>query len=557
MKFNKIMGLALASMLVVGCADLDTEPQGGTVTSEQKSATSEMNPDRVSASVTGITTMFSVYGNIYGTDDLRHNDFGYPSVMMLLDSRGVDLVGMDVGYNWFSYGFDLTDRAYTHTATRMIWGNMYKQIYAANQVAATVDPETEDGTLQFFLAQALAIRAFDYFNLAQIYQFTYQGNEDAPCVPLILDTNANEAGTNGWPRNTVGEVYEQIMKDINLAVSLLEKSDKVRDDKRYVDLAVAYGLRARIEMVMQNWSAAAADAQKAIDNSSATPASFEDVSKPTFKDITEKDWMWGILIAETDRVVTSGIVNWISHMGSLNYGYASVGAWRRINPTLYESIAATDARKGWWLDAGGKSVNLDAAQQAYLTSEAGAPAYTQVKFAPYKDEIYAGTNANDVPLMRIEEMYLIKAEAQAMAGDAAAGKATLENFVKTYRDPAYVCAATTPEGVQNAAWLQRRIELWGEGLEYFDLLRLRKGIDRASTAYKTLDTNMPKYNFRVLDDPAKERGEIQKVKTGNGGTTGEEINVLIFQIPNAEVQSNPQINDTDNNLGAPTLKPEN
>ena len=557
MKFNKIMGLALASMLVVGCADLDTEPQGGTVTSEQKSATSEMNPDRVSASVTGITTMFSVYGNIYGTSDLRHNDFGYPSVMMLLDSRGVDLVGMDVGYNWFSYGFDLTDRAYTHTATRMIWCNMYKQIYAANQVAATVAPETEDGTLQFFLAQALAIRAFDYFNLAQIYQFTYQGNEDAPCVPLILDTNANEAGTNGWPRNTVGEVYEQIMNDINLAVSLLEKSDKARDDKRYVDLAVAYGLRARIEMVMQNWSAAAADAQKAIDSSSASPASFEEVSKPTFKDITEKDWMWGVLIAETDRVVTSGIVNWISHMGSLNYGYASVGAWRRINPTLYESIAATDARKGWWLDAGGKSANLNADQQAYLTAEAGAPAYTQVKFAPYKDEIYTGTNANDVPLMRIEEMYLIKAEAQAMAGDAAAGKATLESFVKTYRDPAYTCAASSAEGVQEAVWLQRRIELWGEGLEYFDLLRLRKGIDRASTAYKTLDTNMPKYNFRVLDDPVQERTAIQQVKAGNGGTTGEEINTLIFQIPNAEVQSNPQINDTDNNLGAPTLKPMN
>ena len=562
MKFNKIMGLALASMLVVGCADLDTEPQGSTVTSEQKSATSEMNPDRVSASVTGITTMFSVYGNIYGTDNLLHNDFGYPSVMMLLDSRGVDLVGMDVGYNWFSYGFDLTDHAYTSRTTRMVWGNMYKQIYAANQVAATVDEETEDGTLQYFLAQALAIRAFDYFNLAQCYQFTYKGNEDALCVPLILDTNALEAGTNGWPRNTVGEVYEQIMKDINKAVALLESTDKTRDDKRYVDLAVAYGLRARIELVMQDWSAAAADAQKAIDNSSATPASFEDVSKPTFKDITEKDWMWGILIAETDRVVTSGIVNWISHMGSLNYGYASVGAWRRINPTLFAMINDTDARKGWWLDASGVSANLTSEQQDYLDGKipnttSGAPAYTQVKFAPYKDEIYTGTNANDVPLMRIEEMYLIKAEAQAMAGDAAAGRATLENFVKTYRDPAYTCAATTAEGVQNAVWVQRRIELWGEGLEYFDLLRLRKGIDRASTAYKTLDTNMPKYNFRVLDDPAKERAAIQQVLSGNGGTTGEDINALIFMIPNDEVQSNPQIDDINNNLGAPTLKPEN
>ncbi len=557
MKFNKIMGLALASMLIVGCADLDTEPQGRTVTSEQKSATSEMNPDRVSASVTGITTMFSVYANIYGTDNLRHNDFGYPSVMMLLDSRGVDLVGCDVGYNWFSYGFDLTDRAYTHVATRMIWGNMYKQIYTANQVAATVDPETEDGTLQYFLAQALAIRAFDYFNLAQVYQFTYQGNEDAPCVPLILDTNANEAGTNGCARNTVGEVYAQIMKDLNAAVTLLEKSDKTRDDKRYVDLATAYGLRARVELVVQDWSAADADAQKAIDNSSATPASFEDVSHPTFKDINEKDWMWGILIAETDRVVESGIVNWISHMGSLNYGYASVGAWRRINPTLYDMINPTDARKGWWLDASGKSANLDAAQQSYLTSEAGAPAYTQVKFAPYKDEIYTGTNANDVPLMRIEEMYLIKAEAQAMAGDPAAGKATLENFVKTYRDPAYTCAAATGEAVQNAVWAQRRIELWGEGLEYFDLLRLRKGIDRASTAYKTLDTNMPKYNYRVADTPAEEREAIQQVKSGNGSATGKEINALIFQIPNAETESNPLINDADNNLGAPSIKPEN
>lgn len=33
--------------------------------------------------------------------------------------------------------------------------------------------------------------------------------------------------------------------------------------------------------------------------------------------------MWGIIISETDRVVTSGIVNWISHMGSFNYGYAN------------------------------------------------------------------------------------------------------------------------------------------------------------------------------------------------------------------------------------------
>ena len=269
------------------------------------------------------------------------------------------------------------------------------------------------------------------------------------------------------------------------------------------------------------------------------------------------NWMWGILISETDRVVTSGIVNWISHMGSLNYGYASVGAWRRINPTLYQSINETDARKGWWLDKSGVSSNLNEEQQAYLTKTAKAPAYTQVKFAPYKDEIYTGTNANDVPLMRIEEMYLILAEAQAMAGDPTSGKNTLETFVKTYRDPSYTCNASTAEAVQNAAWVQRRIELWGEGLAFFDLLRLRKGIDRASTAWKGVDKSMPPYNFLIVDTPADEAAAIQQVKAGNGGTTGEDINYLIFQIPNAEVEANPLINSTDNNLGTKKLTPVN
>ena len=278
---------------------------------------------------------------------------------------------------------------------------------------------------------------------------------------------------------------------------------------------------------------------------------------PTFQSVDEANWMWGILISETDRVVTSGIVNWISHMGSLNYGYASVGAWRRINPTLYQSINETDARKGWWLDKSGVSSNLNEEQQAYLTKTAKAPAYTQVKFAPYKDEIYTGTNANDVPLMRIEEMYLILAEAQAMAGDPTSGKNTLETFVKTYRDPSYTCNASTAEAVQNAAWVQRRIELWGEGLAFFDLLRLRKGIDRASTAWKGVDKSMPPYNFLIVDTPADEAAAIQQVKAGNGGTTGEDINYLIFQIPNAEVEANPLINSTDNNLGTKKLTPVN
>ena len=212
-------------------------------------------------------------------------------------------------------------------------------------------------------------------------------------------------------------------------------------------------------------------------------------------------------------------------MGSLNYGYASVGAWRMCNKALYNQIPATDVRKGWFVGADTLSKNLSAEQQAYAF-EAGFEAYTQVKFGPYKGELYSSTNACDIPLMRAEEMYLIIAEAKAMDEGASVGAAALESFVKTYRDPSYTCSATSKEAVQNAVWMQRRIELWGEGHSYFDLQRLQKPIDRRGGGYEESLV----YNI-AANDP-----------------------VRIYMIPLSEIQTNAQINEGQNNpaAGMPT-----
>ena len=121
--------------------------------------------------------------------------------------------------------------------------------------------------------------------------------------------------------------------------------------------------------------------------------------------------------------------------------------------------------------------------------------------------------------MRVEEMYLIQAEALAMAGDPAAGAAVLENFVKTYRDPAYKCTAATAVGVQEAAWFQRRIELWGEGFSYTDLLRLKKNVDRRGAGYQEAYV----YNITSGDD------------------------ALRFPIPQSEIEGNPMLTESDNN----------
>lgn len=478
---HKLIALPALATLMAGCADLDTFPLGTTITSDQKEDVVNSDPSRIEASVAAITANFLQFGGVF-TDESVHSDIGYPAIMLYTESRGTDMVADDIGYNWFAPSLIYSDSQPTNYVTDLMWNTLYNQVYTANNVVGTVDPATEDASLQFYLAQALAIRAFAYYTLVQLYQFNYEGHETALGVPLITNENSEAAATEGLARSTVEETYNFILNDLNTAIELLEKSGMSRPDKRYVSIDVAYGIRARINLTMHNYSQAQSDAETALSLTSATPYSMAEAGRPTFIDIEDHSWMWGILITEQDRCSTSGICNFPSHMGSLNYGYASVGAWRRISPVLYNQIPDTDIRKGWFLDANGQSANLPAAAQEYITG-AGAPAYTQVKYGVLNDDWGTDNNATDVMLMRVEEMYLIQAEAQAMSGNPGLGAQTLQNFVTAYRDPSYTCTATTAEAVQDAVWQQRRIEFWGEGVAYFDIMRLNKGVNRLGCGF--------------------------------------------------------------------------
>lgn len=526
MNMNKIsfisaLGLFGAAALT-GCYDLATEPLNQYVTESQKQEWVAINPSNASAAITGITGLFSTYMQVYD----EHNDFGYPSVMLFTDLRGEDMVAENIDYNWFAASTTMNDCNTTSYLSNMAWRHLYRQAFACNNALRSFDPESEDPELQFYMAQALAIRAFDYFQLAQIFQATYAGNEDKPCVMLITEKNSEQAAKEGIRRATVQATYEQITADIDSAIVLLDKcgikpkqmiSSK---PKRLVSLATAYGLRARINLVLNRWEEAAADAQAAIDNFEGAPMSAATASKPGLVSLDESNWMWGIAIAETDRVVTSAIVNWPSHMGSLNYGYASVGAWRMVSKKLYDQIPATDVRRNWWLDKDGISAGLTEEQQEYC-ADYEMPAYTQVKFAPYNDVLEQDVNANDIILMRVEEMYYIKAEALAMAGQD--GASVLTAFVQQYRDPAF----TGTGNVQEDVWNQRRIEFWGEGINYYTDRRLKKGMDRNGCGFD------PKYSYTF------------------SGTD----QIWVMPIPESEINGNKLFSNTDNNpsVSAPTL----
>lgn len=524
---NKILALSLA-VLAVGCS-MDTEPMGSTVTSTQKDKVLEDEPSKVEASVNTVFASMSLRTAAAGSS--YHQDFGFPAVALIGDHAGQDMISPNTGYNWFSSASDYTDRTQGSANLVIIWKTLYNTIYAANDAIKRINQAYEGAEnaadisdANYFLAQALATRAFCYMNLAQHFQFTYDGHQDDKCVPWIDETTVDL--TNN-PRQTVETIYGHIIDDLDDAIDFLSKTRRVRPDKRYVSLEVAYGLRARANLLMHNYDAAADDADKAM--SGFKPYSIDELGKPTFNEVNHA-WMWAIVIAETDPVVLSGIVNWPSHVCTFSYGYAgAVHAYRSVSATLYQQIPSTDVRKGWWLDENGSSpllVDEYAPANCSAIGMSFAP-YLNVKFGAWKNELFTSTSANPWPLMRVEEMHLIKAEALAMGGHPGEGKAELESFVRSYRNRNFSLSSASPEVIQNAVWLQRRIEFWGEGQAYFDIMRLKRPIDRVGAGYPSA------WVYQIAPESP----------------------IMLHLIPQSEITSNEGISEQDQNQIAPKPAP--
>jgi hypothetical protein len=498
--FNKYILLGAATVALSSCADLDTEYLGSYVSTEQKSEVVAQDPEMSLAAVTGI---FAQTFNIF-TLGSSHYDFGYPALMMGFDHKTTDYISKDSGYNWFG-SYEAMVGLDTSVTSFQTWYYMYSQIYSDNAVVASIGYEPTDDLNRFFLAQALGTRAWNYWNLAQIYQKNYSGGETLACVPIITEQNQDVAAVEGCARNTVQEVYDQILSDLNIAIDMLTGNSTnpsavvSTQTKRLISLPVAYGLRARAYLTMHKYAEAAADAQAAIANFSGRPYTIDEVSTPGFTDMSDASWMWGVAISETDYGIRGGsIVNFPSMSCTFSHGYCDQGgAWRWCGKKLYEYIPATDVRKYWFLDENRQNSHLTAEQTAWINQFIkGDPSYgedattnimpyTNVKFNSYQGVIKQGLNASDVPLMRVEEMYYILAEGQAMSGNLEAGRSTLVNFVRQYRDPSFTSTATSAEGLQDEIWWQRRVEFWGEGLSWFDVMRLHKDVDRRGYGFPT------------------------------------------------------------------------
>ena len=107
--------------------------------------------------------------------------------------------------------------------------------------------------------------------------------------------------------------------------------------------------------------------------------------------------------------------------------------------------------------------------------------FTSAKYQNRKfTSVSSSTPVSDVVYMRLAEMYLMKAEAEARSGNEGAAKNTLLELVQT-RDPQYKLSANSGAALIEEILTQRRIELWGEGFRFTDLKRLNLALDRTNS----------------------------------------------------------------------------
>lgn len=473
---------------------------------------------------------------VYSED--RHYDWGYGSLMHIRDVMTADQAVVSSGYNWYSSWASNTYQGRRYVYSAFVWYYYYGAINTANNAIGALKGITE-GTSAGYLGAAYAYRALFYLDVARMYEFLpndiygldYQtenadgGSKDEGqfgqtinylTAPIVTDETPEDQVQNN-PRATHEQMYDFILSDLTKAEQLI--TNYSRTSKTTPDLACVYGLQARLYMwnagyleetgtgdAKAEYAKAEKAARAAIDCGVNTPLSRAEWLNTSegFNKMSVSSWMWAANATADDDVVQTGILNWTSWMSNeASYGYAAAGPFTMIASELYDKIQDTDFRKFSYIAPEGSALAgqeplliTDASNEDYM--RASFPDYTSIKFRPGSGtpgDSKVGA-ACDFPVMRIEEMYLIEAEAAAQQ-DGARGQQLLNNFMQTYRDANYSFKVSTSADVIDEVFLQKRIELWGEGQIFFDYKRLNKSVDR------TLSTNWdPTENFKTDGRPA-------------------------------------------------------
>ena len=492
-KFSKIYSvMALsAAFALTSCID-ETVPEDGSATAEQIGASSAALEGALNGIPSQMAQGYYVYGN-----QTHETDMAYPQFMIACTEMLGDMypLGSNSGYDWYRNYNTMSSVGDNTYFSYLPWFTLYRFVKAANDVISTVNIEDESVSAQIkgMAGAAYAMRAFDYYMLTVLFEpveniYTDVSKVKGLTVPIVTEETQGEAAKSN-PRVPHAEMIEFILSDLDKAEALLK--NWTPPTKLVPDLAVVYGIRAKVHLWDEDYANAAKYARMAIEAQNGKPMTADEWENPTSAfAVATSGWMWYIHYDAENMGNLCNFVGWMS--GEADWGYSSL-TFPSIDKSLYDKISDTDFRKHAWLDPAKfdyyeyKTVR----DRAYIED---APAHLSLKFRCKEGnwEDYATGGAIDVPVMRVEEMYLIEAEAIGASQGVAQGVQKLNEFMNTYRDPAYKFNSSDLRTFQLEVLTQMRIEFWGEGNAFPSAKRLKPGVMQNYEG-----TNAPENIFKI------------------------------------------------------------
>jgi len=364
----------------------------------------------------------------------------------------------------------------TPQSSTNFWNVAYNVINRANNVLEVInagfsEPGVEQEDLDQLAAECQFLRGLAYFDLARMF-----------CQPIAQGSGASQLGVPvvltyelGQPaRNTLGEVFDQIEVDLvnaekNLAVV---SPNGGTDAKGWATKPAAQALLARYYLYVEDWKNAADYASMVINSGSYPIYTAEEYTTWDNGGVWGTDGASEIIFEVYGAEGNSGHSNWdvISYIMSPE-GYGDIAASLDV-VNLYED---GDVRKALFRNYEPNYVN-------HLWS------------LKYPGKAPDGNLREDnIPVLRISEMYLIRAEAILNGANVSGATAHDDlNMIRANRGASLLEAGNT---TLTSVYQERRMELCFEGHQLFDLSRTGRPLVRVDY-YGAVNQNIAFPDYR-------------------------------------------------------------
>lgn len=409
----------VAALLLAGCDFLQVEPKQS-ISSDQALNT----PQNVRAALNGAYNDLSD-DDLYGGQYMMSPD-------LLADAGDVQWVGT------FNEPAEIVRKNIqtNNGFVELQWTEAYETINGANNVLSALDQIEDAQERERIEGEARLIRGVLYFELVRLFGTPWNAGDpsSSPGVPVILEPTRSITEEDNVTRNTVQEVYDQVLTDLTSARDLLPESNGA-----FGDTYVASAFLSRVYLMQGEHQSAAEAANRVIESDEFELAStFADAFNNT-EDIPE--YIFAIQISSQDGA------------NDLNTFYASSTDGGRGDINIQQQhlnrYAADDARGEFF----------------YTDSETG-----DTRTRKWQDDESDGAN---LPILRLAEMYLTRAEANLRAGTTVGPNSPTDD-VNEIRDRAGL--STVNSVTINDVLRQRRLELAFEGNLLHDLKRTGRSV---------------------------------------------------------------------------------